>query len=132
MYGKMEYNKYCYSLQDTVSKLLKVQSQNNQNFILVPSDSVEDVLASLNLDPGNPQYLSDLWKAVSLLKIKKVVMGNFDFKNGNLIVNGYIYDAKMKLADPTNQVKDLFKPENQVLETANDIVNAILPALIKK
>lgn len=132
MDGKIEKNMICYDLQDSVYKLLATKDTEHKYFYLVPSDSVETVLASLNLDPSNPQYTSDLWKAVKMLNIKKVVMGNFNLQADKILLNGYIYDTKMKLADANNQIRDIFKEENTVLESVNDIVNAILPALIPK
>ncbi|MFY8160751.1 MAG: hypothetical protein ACOVNU_05425 [Candidatus Kapaibacteriota bacterium] len=132
MDGKIEKNMICYDLQDSVYKLLSTKDPEHKYFYLVQSDSVETVLASLNLDPSNPQYTSDLWKAVKLLNIKKVVMGNFNLQADKILLNGYIYDTKMKLADANNQIRDIFKEENTVLESVNDIVNAILPALIPK
>ena len=59
-------------------------------------------------------------------------MGNFNLQADKILLNGYIYDTKMKLADANNQIRDIFKEENTVLESVNDIVNAILPALIPK
>ena len=132
MDGKIDKNIICYDLQDSVYKLLATKDPKKKYFTLVPSDSVETVLASMNLDPSNPQYVSDLWKAVKILNIKKVVMGNFNLQADKILLNGYIYDSKMKLADSKNQIRDIFKDEKTILESVEDIVNAILPALIPK
>lgn len=131
MDGKIEKNIHCYSMQDSVFKALKLKDPEGKFYTLVPADSVEDILASLNMDPSNPQYISDMWKAVKMLNIKKVVMGNFNIANDKFLINAYIYDAKMKLADPKNQIRDIFKSEDQILTCIDDIIKAIIPALIK-
>lgn len=132
MDGKIEKNIICYDLQDSVYKSLQTKDPEHKQFYLVPSDSVEIILANLNLDPSNPQYTSDLWKAVKLLNIKKVIMGNFNLQADKVLINGYIYDVRMKIADPVNQVRDIFKTEEQIFEAVEPIVNAVLPALMPK
>lgn len=133
MDGKLSKNVWCYNLQDTISKELVKADPEKKSYYVVPPDSVEDELAKLNLDPSNPQYESDLWKAVSILKIKKVVMGNFNLRGeSRFLMNVYIYDAKMKLADAKNQIRDIFRDEKELYTTIPEIMNAILPGLIKK
>ncbi len=133
MDGKLNKNIWCYNLQDTISKELVKADMERKSYIVVPPDSVEDELAKLNLDPSNPQYESDLWKAVANLKVKKVVMGNFNLRGeSRFLMNVYIYDAKMKLADSKNQIRDIFKDEKELYTTIPEIMNAILPGLIKK
>ena len=112
MDGKIEKNIICYELQDSIFKELKLLDVESKFYYVVPADSVEDVLATLNLDPSNPQYTSDLWKAVKILNIKKVISGNFNIQGNKILLNAYIYDAKMKLADPKNQIRDIFKDED--------------------
>ncbi len=129
MDGKIEKNIICYELQDSIFKELKLADPESKFYYVVPADSVEDVLATLNLDPSNPQYTSDLWKAVKILNIKKVISGNFNIQGNKILLNGYIYDARMKLADPKNQVRDIFKDEDKVLEAVDLIVKSILPAI---
>lgn len=130
MDGKIDKNIICYDLQDSVYKILLTKDPEHKYFQLVPADSVEDALAELNLDPSNPQYISDLWKAISKLNIKKVVMGNFNLQADKILINGYIYDVRMKLADPKNQIRNIFKTEEEVLQSAEEVTNAIIPALI--
>lgn len=129
MDGKIEKNIICYELQDSIFKELKLLDVESKFYYVVPADSVEDVLATLNLDPSNPQYTSDLWKAVKILNIKKVISGNFNIQGNKILLNAYIYDAKMKLADPKNQIRDIFKDEDKFLESVDLIVKSILPAI---
>lgn len=129
MDGKIEKNIICYELQDSIFKKLKLIDPDSKYYYVVPADSVEDVLATLNLDPSNPQYTSDLWKAVKILNIKKVVSGNFNIQGEKILLNGYIFDARMKLADPKNQIRDIFKDEINVLEAVDLIVDSIIPAI---
>ncbi|MCX6147257.1 MAG: hypothetical protein NTW25_08410 [Candidatus Kapabacteria bacterium] len=133
MDGKMNKNIWCYNLQDTIYKELVKADPEKKSYIIVSPDSLEDELAKLNLDPSNPQYESDVWKAVANLKIKKVVMGNFNLRGeSRFLMNVYIFDAKMKLADSKNQIRDLFRDEKELYTTVPEIMNAILPGLIKK
>jgi hypothetical protein len=98
---------------------------------VVPSDSVNEVLASLNLDPQNPQYDSDLWKAVAMLNIRRVVSGGFNLQGDKLLVNVYIYEVTTKLPDPVNQAKNLFKPKDQIMEIIPKIIKKISPAFVR-
>jgi len=132
MDGKIDANVWCYDLQDSVYKALKAADPNGEHYEIVSPDEIEDVLAELNLDPSNPQYKSDVWKAIKLLKVKKVVMGNFNIQADKFLINCYIYDAKMKLPDPDNKIRDIFKTEAEILSAVAEIVEALLPGLIKK
>lgn len=129
MDGNIDYNLLCYDLQEGVSALLIEDDDNGEDYYIVPADSVEMVLSELNLDPSNPQYKSDLWKAVQLLNIKKVVLGNFNKQSDKFLINAYVYDVKMRMAYPTNQAKDIFKTEEQIAEAIPEIVSAIKPGL---
>ena len=129
MDGNIDYNLLCYDLQEGVTDLLMDAENNGEDFYIVPSDSVEMVLSELNLDPSNPQYKSDLWKAVQLLNIKKVVLGNFNKQSDKFLINAYVYDVKMRMAFPNNQAKDIFKTEEQIPEAITEIVLAIKPGL---
>ena len=78
MDGQIDYNILCYDLQEALTEALIEADDTGESYYIVPADSVEIILAELNLDPSNPQYKSDMWKAVELLNIKKVVVGNFN------------------------------------------------------
>ena len=111
MDGAINLNVWSYKLQDSVSKLARELDPEEKLFRIVPSDSVEDILTQMNLDPTNPQYPSDMWKAVKLLNVNKVITGNFNTKNQRYLINAYIYDVRTKMANPTYQAKDKFKKE---------------------
>lgn len=131
MDGLISLTPLCTKLADTVAAEL-VKADPQEKFIhVVPSDSVNEVLASLNLDPQNPQYDSDMWKAVAQLKINRVVSGLFNVQGDKLLVNAYIYEVATKLPDPTNQAKNLFKPKEQIMEVIPKIMKKILPAFVK-
>lgn len=129
MDGNIDYNLLCYDLQEGVTASLIEDESNGEGYYIVPADSVEMVLSELNLDPSNPQYKSDLWKAVQILKVKKVVLGNFNKQSDKFLINAYVYDVKMRMAYPNNQAKDIFKTEEQIPEAISEIVSAILPGL---
>ena len=129
MDGNIDYNILCYDLQEGVTESLIEADETGEDYYIVPADSVEMILSELNLDPSNPQYKSDLWKAVQMLNIKKVVLGNFNKQSDKFLINAYIYDVKMRMAYPTNQAKDIFKTEEQIEEAISEIVMAIQPGL---
>jgi TolB-like protein len=129
MDGQIDYNILCYDLQESLTEALIEADDTGEEYYIVPSDSVEIVLAELNLDPSNPQYKSDLWKAVELLNIKKVVVGNFNKQSDKFLINTYIYDVKMRMAYPNYQAKDIFKTRENILESIEKIVPAIQPGL---
>jgi TolB-like protein len=128
MDGNLEQNKWCYALQDSVEKEF-LKSQNNGNlYYVVPADSIEMALAELNIDPNNPQYPSDMWKAVEKLNISKVITGNFNIQSQKFLINAYIYDVEMKLPDSRFQARDLFKSEDKIYTTVPVILKRLMPA----
>ncbi|MBC8124569.1 MAG: hypothetical protein H7X70_02440, partial [Candidatus Kapabacteria bacterium] len=86
-------------------------------------------IAELNLDPTNPQYESDMWKAIRMLNVTKAVQGNFQLRDERVLINCYVYDMSTMLSDNTHQAKDLFKSKTTYLETIRPIVKRIYPGL---
>jgi hypothetical protein len=132
MDGRIEFNLQCYSLQQELFKALSEADPEGKNFHLIPADSVEQILADLNVDPTNPQYPSDLWKAVATLNVQKVITGNFNIQAKRFLINAYIYSVDTKLADPVHQARDIFKKKEALSEAIPMILKAIKPALIKE
>ena len=129
--GKIDLNVWSYQLQDSLQKALLALDADQKYFQLVPGDSIENLLAELNLDPTNPQYPSDMWKAVSSLNVEKVVSGNFYIRAEKLLINAYVYDVRTKLPDPKHQAKNIFKDVNDGLSAIEIIVHKLKPLLIK-
>ncbi len=132
MDGNLELNVWCYDLRDSLSKALFALDPESEHYYIVPADSVEETIAELNLNPDNPQYKSDVIKAMKILKVKKVVSGNFIFRAENLLINGYIFDVRMRLHDPKHQARNIFKTEGKIFEAIPEIVKGIKGGLIKK
>jgi hypothetical protein len=130
--GNMDLNIWCYKLQDSLQKAVIALDVAQKYIQMVPADSVEDLLAQLNLDPTNPQYQSDMWKAVKMLNVEKVLSGNFYYRGGKLIINAYVFDVRTKLADPTHQAKNIFKNPEEALTAINIIVQKLKPLLIRE
>ena len=128
--GTLELNIWSYNLQDSLTKAF-VSANDGDYYDIVPVDSIEMVLAEMNLDPTNPQYKTDMWKAAERLNIKKVVTGNFNLQSGTYLINAYVYDVKIKLPHPRYQAKDIFKKEDTIYESIPIIVTNILPAFKK-
>ena len=106
--GDLKYNIWSYNLQDSLTKSMGNLEQNGTSYYIVPADSVEIMLADLNLDPNNPQYQTDMWKVAKKLNVKKVVTGNFNIQANRFLLNAYVYDVKLKLPHPQYQARDIF------------------------
>ena len=130
MEGKINLNVWSYKLQDSLQKAIYALDPEGKYIDVAPADSVEDLLAELNLDPTNPQYPSDMWKAVDMLNVEKVITGKFYVRAGKLLINAYIYDVKTKLRNPRYQAKNIFKDKESGLEAVNIIVKRLKPALV--
>ncbi len=130
MEGKIELNIWSYKLQDSLQKALIKLDTENKYMQIVPADSIEDALAEINLDPTNPEYLTDMWKTVKSLNVEKVITGNFYIRAGNLLINAYVYNVRTKLAYPKYQAKNIFKKEKDGLKAVNIIVKRLKPLLI--
>jgi TolB-like protein len=125
----IKYNPWNYQFADSLRSALLETDPSGSTYQIVPADSVELALADLNLDPDNPQYESDMWKAVRNLKAQKAVQGNFQLRGDRVLINCYIYDMESMLADATNQAKDIYKSPTTYLEAIRPIVKRILPGL---
>lgn len=127
--GNLDYNIWCYNLQDSLSKSLKNTDPDEKNFRIVPIDSVEMALAEFNLNPDNPQYFTDLWKAVKKLNVAKVVSGEFNVQGETIIINAKIYDVKLKLPLPNNQARDVFRKVINTYDAVPEITAALTEGL---
>lgn len=132
MDGNLKFNVYAYQLQDSIFKSLLDLDSESKHYELVPLEEIEGVLSELNLDPTNPQYPTDLWKAVSMLNVQKVVSGNFNYRAERFLINAYIYDVDTKLADMQHQARDIFRSEEEILSAVRIIIKRISPGLISK
>jgi TolB-like protein len=130
--GYMEYNERCYQIADSVSLALQKQEKEHSSFVMVPVDSVMEVLSSLNLDPINPQYESDMWKAAELLHVDRVVTGTFNVKYNKIFINAFVYSVATKLSDSAHEARSVYKPYEKTFEAIPTIVTAILPAVAKQ
>lgn len=128
MDGNMDFNGWCYELQDSLQKSFLYDENNGVLYQVVPADSIDLVMAELNVDPTNPEYPSDMWKAVEKLNCSKVISGNFNVQSNRFLINAYIYDVNMKLPDPRFQARDIFKPEEKILSSIKIITKRLMPA----
>lgn len=130
MDGKFEYNEWCYSFQDSLAKALYNADPEELSYRIVPADSVEAALADLNLDPANPQYFTDMWKAISKLNVKKVVCGSFIVEGGSMLIKAAVYDVKLKLPHPKYQATNIFKDLDKAYEAIEEILNVVKPGMM--
>ena len=132
MDGNLKFNIYSYKLQDSVFKALEVLDPEHKYYQLIPLQEVEAILSEMNLDPTNPQYPSDMWKAVTMLNVQQVVTGNFNYQAERFLINAYIYDADTKLPNLANQARDIFKSEEEILSSVRLIIKRLKSAFIKE
>jgi TolB-like protein len=130
MDGLLDYNIYSYKLQDSLFKALKALDPDEKYYTLVPLEDIEIVLSEMNLDPTNPQYPTDMWKAVESLGVQKVVTGNFNVQAQRFLINAYVYDVETKLPYLSHQARDIFKKEKDILKSVRIIVKRLKPLLI--
>jgi len=128
MDGNMKWNIWCYQLQDSLSTAMHNQDPGSESYYIVPKDSVELLLAELNVDPGNPQYETDMWSVAKKLNVKKVICGNFKYQAERFLINAYIWDVKTKLANPKFKARDIFKKEENLYEAVPEITESLVPA----
>ncbi len=130
--GKIELNKWCYELQDSLQKYFVALGVVSNDFYIVPYDSIEIALAEMNLNPSNPQFASDMWKVVENLHVQYVISGNFIIQAERFLVNTYIYDVDMKLALTTHQARDIFLPLDKILSGIRPIGKKLQGFFIKQ
>jgi len=130
MDGHMDLNTICYDMQDSVFKAFEQKDPSKQYLDLIPLTDVEEVLFEMNIDPANPQYPSDMWKAVKKLGAQYVILGTFNVQANRILMNTYIYDVDLKLAYPDYQALDMFKPKENILENIPFILESLFPFFV--
>lgn len=128
MNGDLNLTKQCYAISDSLANALKALEKTN-NITIVPPDSVDALLATMNLDPTNPQYETDMWKAVQMLNVQKVVSGGFNAKYNKIFINAYIYDVKTKLEDSDVAARNIYKTLEMTMDAISVIVEKLKPGL---
>lgn len=132
MDGNLGLNSYCYSIADSLRSALTASEHHGKDFVVVPSDSIEAVLAELNLDPNSPQYESDLWKSVAILHCDYAVTGSFNTNAGRMLVNVYSYNVASKMPNLTHAAVNIFKAPEKILAMVPVMRDKLLPGLIAK
>ncbi len=128
MDGKIALNAMAVQLGDSLRATLEAADPKQEFFAVVPADSVEMAVSEVNLDPTNPQYESDVWKALRAMGIEKVVQGNFLTEGERVLMNAYVYDLETKMPDAA-QAKNVYKQRDAVLSAIPVIAKRLLPAL---
>ncbi len=125
--GNLEYLQMSYGLSDSLSVMFS-EMEMADGYELVPVEEVEFVLADLNLDPNNDQYESDMWKAVEILGVDKVVTGVFNVKYDKVFINAYIYDVETKLPDAKFKAENVYKRMESYLSAVKIIAKRLIKA----
>lgn len=128
--GRLDLNVWSYNLQDSLAKELRKSDPNEYNFRVVPIDSVEIALAELNLDPNNPEYKSDMWRAIDALNVDRVVMGEFLFEDNRFIINASVMIVEYRMPDNRHMVRNIFKSEETIYESIPIIAKKLRQGVI--
>ncbi|MGQ9818310.1 MAG: hypothetical protein ACUVQ1_00045 [Candidatus Kapaibacteriales bacterium] len=131
MDGDLTLNVLSYRLQDSIANLLREKDPQARSYVIIPIDSIDILVSQFNLDPLNPQYPSDMWKAVKDLKADIVISGTFNRARNAILLNAYIYDVETKLPYPDYQARNIFKNEKNSMEAVHEIVKKLLPGILK-
>lgn len=131
MDGPQKYNIWCYNLQDSVSKALKLADPQEKYYHIIPSDSLDMLTADMNLNPNNPQFISDMLTAVNKLNAQKIISGEFIVDGSKMVINAYIYNPRTKMRDNNFQARDIPKSQENVYESVNEIVDILKNGLMQ-
>jgi TolB-like protein len=129
MDGKIALNEWSVALRDSIVTSLTASDPESKTFVVIPTDSLEMAISDLNLDPTNPQYESDVWKAVIGMGATYVVQGNFLTEGERVLLNAYVYTAASRMPNSTHQAKNIVKSPTTYLTAVPLIVKRLLPAL---
>jgi hypothetical protein len=132
MDGNMQFNKYCYKLQEELTAAFIEKDKDAKLMQIVPADSIESILAGLNLDPNNPQYQSDLWKVLENMNVNTAILASFNIQANRFLINAFIYDVRTKIPNLQFQAKDIFKSEQNLSECIPVIVKRLYPFYMQK
>lgn len=131
MDGEIRYNVWSQQLSDSLTKDLLAADPVQSKFVVIPHDSVEMAISELNLDPTNPQYQSDVWKAVKGLGAVMVVQGNFFLRGDRVLMNAYVYDMSTRMSHSTCFAKDIYKTPTTYMEAVPFMAKKLYPALLE-
>jgi len=131
MDGNIKYNLWTMQLADSLRTALINVDPAQSAFTIIPADSVEMAISERNLDPTNPQYESDVWKAVAELGAAKIVQGTLGIQGERVLINAYVYDVATRMPDGTNQAKNIAKSPTTYLEAVSIMARKLHPALLR-
>lgn len=131
MDGNIKYNVWTMELADSLRTALNNVDPTQTAFTIIPADSVDMAISELNLDPTNPQFESDVWKAVASLGASKIVQGTLGLQGERVLINAYVYDVATKMPDAANQAKNIVKSPTTYLEAVSIMARKLHPALLR-
>jgi len=130
--GNFDFNKYCYEIQDSLTKAFAEIDPNSKHIIVIPVSAVDDALSNLNIDANSPSFDVDKWKVLEELSCDRVISGTFRIAGNRFLINSYIYYPDTRLSDQQFQAKDIFKKEEKILESVATIVKQLSKAFMQE
>lgn len=128
--GNFELNKWCYELQDSLTKALKALDPEQKYIQIVPESEVISALQENDISADSPTFDSDKWSIVSSLNADRIISGTFRITAKRFLINSYIYYPETQLSDPDFQARDIFKKEEKVMEAVPAIIKQLSKAFI--
>ncbi len=128
LHGLIDYNALCYEFADSLAKALRKQS--SRQFTVIHPDTVDLAVLQVNLNPDNPQFLSDRWIVAAKLGADKVVTGTLNVRYGKVFINIAVYDIRTKRAE--FQLRNLYRSQKQYLQLVNQVAQKVGQYLSQK
>ena len=129
--GNADYNRYCYDIQDSLTKAFEEVDAEKKFIEIISFDEVDNAMSDMNLDANTPNFDGEKWKVLEILECDRVISGTFRFVGGRFVINAYIYYPETRISDQDYQAKDIFKREEKIMEAVPVIVRRLSKAFIK-
>ena len=126
--GNSDHNKYCYDLQDSLTKAFIEIDPDNEYIVVVPFEEVDELLNDYNIEANSPTFDTDKWKIKDDLGCDRIISGTFRIVANRFLINSYIYYPDTQITDMDFQAKDIFKKEDKILEAVPAIVKSLYKA----
>ena len=128
--GNADYNKYCYEIQDSLTKAFLNVDAEKKIIDVLSLEEVDNAMSDMNLDANAPNFDGEKWRVLEILQCDRVISGTFRVVGERFVVNAYIYYPATRVSDLVHQAKDIFKREDKILEVVPVITRRLSKAFI--
>ena len=128
--GDYSLNKWCYELQDSLTKAMQEYDKEHKYFTVIPAEEVLTALKNKEIDANSPTFDTDKWDISSDLNVDRIISGTFRITAKRFLINSYIYYPETHLSDPDFQARDIFKKEDKIFDAVPIIVRQLSKAFV--